>query len=105
MQHLVRRIPGHRHIRPALIEGATDVKLFGEEIHVNAEIIRLPGISGHADNQGLMKWAAAFKEKPQRVFVAHGDDQVCDLFAERLKQELGYSAVHSLQRHSGGPSH
>ena len=77
----------------ALIEGATDVKLFGEEIHVNAEIIRLPGISGHADNQGLMKWAAAFKEKPQRVFVAHGDDQVCDLFAERLKQELGYSAV------------
>lgn len=77
----------------ALIEGATDVKLFGEEIHVNAEIIRLPGISGHADNQGLMEWAAAFKEKPQRVFVAHGDDQVCDLFAERLKQELGYSAV------------
>lgn len=77
----------------ALIEGATDVKLFGEEIHVNAEIIRLPGISGHADNQGLMKWAVAFKEKPQRVFVAHGDDQVCDLFAERLKQELGYSAV------------
>ena len=31
----------------ALIEGATEVKLFGEEIHVNAQIVRLPGISGH----------------------------------------------------------
>lgn len=77
----------------ALVEGAKDVKLFGEEIHVNAEIVRLPGISGHADNAGLMKWAAAFKENPKRVFVAHGDDQVCDIFAKRLEEELGYSAM------------
>lgn len=77
----------------ALVEGAQDVRIFGEDIHVNAEIIRLPGISGHADNQGLMKWASAFKEKPKRVFVAHGDDQVCDIFAKRLEDELGYCAL------------
>ena len=77
----------------ALVEGATDVRLFGEDIHVNAEIIRLPGISGHADDQGLMRWASSFKEKPKRVFVAHGDDQVCDIFAKRLETELGYSAL------------
>lgn len=77
----------------ALVEGAKDVRLFGEDIHVNAEIVRLPGISGHADNEGLMKWAASFQEKPQRVFVAHGDDQVCDIFAQRLENELGYSAM------------
>ena len=77
----------------ALIEGAQDVRIFGEDVHVNAEIIRLPGISGHADNQGLMKWASAFKEKPKRVFVAHGDDQVCDIFAKRLEDELGYCAL------------
>ena len=77
----------------ALIEGATEVKLFGEEIHVNAEIVRMPGISGHADNEGLMRWADAFKEKPKKVFVTHGDDQVCEVFAKRLENELGYSAV------------
>lgn len=77
----------------ALVEGAQDVRIFGEDVHVNAEIIRLPGISGHADNQGLMKWASAFKEKPKRVFVAHGDDQVCDIFAKRLEDELGYCAL------------
>ena len=77
----------------ALVEGAQDVRIFGEDIHVNAEIIRLPGISGHADNQGLMRWASAFKEKPKRVFVAHGDDQVCDIFAKRLEDELGYCVL------------
>lgn len=77
----------------SLVEGASDVRIFGEEIHVNADIIRLPGISGHADNTGLMKWASEFKEKPKRVFVAHGDDQVCDLFARRLEDELGYQAL------------
>ena len=77
----------------ALIEGATDVKLFGEEIHVNAEIIRLPGISGHADNEGLIRWVSSFKEKPKRVFVCHGEDQVCELFAKRLETELGYKAM------------
>ena len=40
-----------------------------------------------------MKWASAFKEKPKRVFVAHGDDQVCDIFAKRLEDELGYCAL------------
>ncbi len=77
----------------SLVEGAQDVHIFGEEIHVNADIVRLPGISGHADNAGLMKWASAFNEKPKRVFVAHGDDQVCDLFAKRLEDELGYQAM------------
>lgn len=73
----------------SLIEGATDVKLFGEEIHVNADIVRLAGISGHADNQGLMKWAAAFSEKPQKVFVTHGDDQVCELLPKDWKKSWG----------------
>ncbi len=77
----------------SLVEGAKDVHIFGEEIHVNADIVRLPGISGHADNAGLMRWASSFKEKPKRVFVAHGDDQVCDLFAKRLEDELGYQAM------------
>ena len=74
----------------ALLEGATEMKLFGETVQVAAEICRMSGISGHADNEGLMRWASAFKEKPQRVFVTHGEDTVCTLFAERLKNELGY---------------
>ena len=78
----------------ALIDGTKEVKLFGEQIAVAAEITSLPGISGHADNAGLMKWASSFEEsKPERVFVTHGEDTVTEIFAERLRDELGYDAV------------
>ena len=33
----------------AIIEGAKEVKLFGEVVEVRAEIMQLPGMSGHAD--------------------------------------------------------
>lgn len=78
----------------ALIEGAEQVKLFGEEIHVAAEICQLPGISGHADVDGLLKWAGSFRENPpKQVFVTHGEDAVTEIFAGRLKEEFGYSAM------------
>lgn len=77
----------------AIIEGANPVKLFGEEIEVKAEIKRLEGISGHADNNGLIKWLQGFEKKPQRVFVTHGDDSICDLFTARIQNEFGYNAV------------
>ena len=39
-----------------------------------------------------MKWAGAFEQKPQKVFVTHGEDSVTELFAARLHDELGYDA-------------
>ncbi|MEG2203912.1 MAG: MBL fold metallo-hydrolase, partial [Oscillospiraceae bacterium] len=58
----------------AVLGGAEEVKLFGETVEVKAEIRQLANISGHADAEGLMRWAAALQAKPARVFVVHGDD-------------------------------
>lgn len=77
----------------SLLEGAKEVKLFGEDVYVAAEICQMPGISGHADVNGLLDWIGAFEKKPQRVFVTHGEDTVTDLFAERLCEEKGLDAV------------
>ena len=77
----------------ALIDGAEKVKLFGESIRVNAKIQQLPGISGHGDANMLIKWATHFSPKPRRVFVNHGDSNVCDIFTNRLKDEFGLSAT------------
>ena len=76
----------------SLLNGAKEVRLFGETIEVQARIENLPGISGHADINQLTQWAAAFEKKPQKVFVVHGEDKVTETFAEHLKQELGYDA-------------
>jgi len=77
----------------AIHEGARTVKLFGEEVQVNAEIAYLAGISGHADKEGLLKWVRGFEQKPQMIFVNHGDDQVCTEFAECLEQEFGIMTI------------
>ena len=74
-----------------LQEGARSVKLFGEEIAVNAEIAMLHGTSGHADKEGLLNWLAGFREKPRMVFVNHGDDSSCEAFRTTL-EAMGYHA-------------
>ena len=76
----------------SIVEGATEVKLFGETIQVKAQIKQLAGISGHADKDGLIDWISAFKEKPKKVFVVHGEDSVCTAFTECLKVEHGQRA-------------
>lgn len=76
----------------SLLEGTKTVKLFGESITVNANIVRLHGISGHADQAGLLRWLSAFEQKPKRVFVVHGEASVCDSFAALL-QDQGYDAM------------
>ncbi len=76
----------------ALLGGAKEVRLFGETINVQAEIRNMPGISGHADRDHLLAWAKAFRKKPKKIFVVHGDDKVCDSFAEYVSSELGVEA-------------
>ena len=74
-----------------LQEGAKTVKLFGEDIAVNAEIAMLHGTSGHADKNGLLNWLDGFTEKPKMVFVNHGDDASCEAFRATL-DSMGYHA-------------
>ena len=82
----------HGTLGRSLIEGAEEVTLFGEKVKVAAEICSLRGISGHADQSGLLHWAEGFKEKPKKVFVVHGEDHITDIFADLLHEKLGLDA-------------
>ena len=73
-----------------ILEGASEVKLFGETVDVRARIMAFQGLSGHADKNGLIEWLKGFQEKPRKVFIVHGEDTVCTSFAECLKYEHGY---------------
>lgn len=75
-----------------LIEGVTEVKLFGETIEVKASIESLKGISGHADQRGLLAWLKGFDTPLEHVFVVHGEDEVTDHFAELVTKEIGCPA-------------
>ena len=76
----------------SLLEGAKEVRLFGEAIEVKAHIELIDGISGHADRGGLQRWIRSFTTKPSHVFMVHGEDQVCTKFAQELQEDMGVEA-------------
>ena len=73
-----------------LIEGAQNVRLFGEDIAVRAEIRSLKGTSGHADQTGLINWLEGFSKKPYTVFLNHGNEESISVLRDELK-ERGYA--------------
>ncbi len=56
-----------------IVEGAKKVKIFGEEIAVNAEIEYIEGYSGHADQEWLMNFIYSFIQKPKQIILVHGE--------------------------------
>ena len=80
-----------------LIDGAKEVKLFGEPVMVAAEIYNLQGFSGHADQQGLLDWLGGFKTPPKEIFIVHGEEQSKNDFAAKIKEVYGYepTVIHS----------
>lgn len=76
-----------------LTEGQKDVVLFGEAVHVNAEIYNLEGFSGHADKEGLLGWLSGFKVKPKQLFLVHGELESKEALAASIREKLGYDPV------------
>jgi metallo-beta-lactamase family protein len=73
-----------------LIQGATEVKIFGEYVAVKATVSHLEGFSGHADASELMQWLRGFHSPPRQTFVVHGEPQASDALRTRIADELGW---------------
>ena len=75
-----------------LLAGDADVKLFGEDIAVKAEILRIDSFSSHADMPHLREWIK--KVKPgTRIFINHGEDKVTESFAGLVSTDTGKPAT------------
>ena len=72
-----------------IVDGAKVVRIFGEEIAVNAAIHTLGGFSAHADQKELMEWLSAFRNSPQ-VFVVHGEEETSMTFADLVRKRFGF---------------
>ena len=70
-----------------IVNGAERVKIFGEEIAVNARIEYIEGYSGHADQEGLMNFIYSFIQKPKHIFLVHGEPTSQDVFKDKIETE------------------
>ncbi len=72
----------------SIVNGAKKVKIFGEEIAVNARIEYIEGYSGHADQEGLMNFIYSFNDKrPSHIFLVHGEEESKLVLKEKIEEE------------------
>ncbi len=75
-----------------IMNGAKQIKIFGEPCPLNAKVVVMDSFSGHADKNELLQFVMDFKKKPKQVILVHGEEQASLTYAETLKQN-GLSAT------------
>ena len=68
----------------SIVNGAKKVKIFGEEMAVNAQIEYIEGYSGHADQEGLLNFIYSFIKKPKHIFLIHGEPESQDILKNKI---------------------
>ena len=68
-----------------IVDGAKKVKIFGEEIAVNARIEYIEGYSGHADQEWLLNFVYSFLRKPKTIFLVHGEPEGQVILKQKLQ--------------------
>ena len=69
-----------------IIDGASHIRLFGEDVPVRASIHTINGFSAHADQRELLQWRAGISGR-KGTFLVHGEAKVMNIFAAQLKGE------------------
>jgi metallo-beta-lactamase family protein len=96
--HLKQRLPSPRHTivlggymaagtrGRRLQEGAETLRMHGVDVPVRAAIESVPGLSGHADRRGLLRWLKDLP-RPKRVFLVHGEPESAEAFGNTLRND------------------
>lgn len=77
----------------SILDGDKDVSIFGEKIHVEAEIYNMQGLSGHADREGLLDWVGGLQKPPYEIFLVHGESDAKNSLANSIKDMFGYNCI------------
>jgi metallo-beta-lactamase family protein len=104
LHHLARRLPDSRNAvllvgfqaegtrGRSLLEGAKTVRIHGQDVPVNAEVIALNQFSGHAGKSELLRWLRGLPEAPRQMFLVHGEPEAAKSLQASVAAELGWNA-------------
>jgi metallo-beta-lactamase family protein len=76
-----------------LVDRASHVRIFGEDVPVRARIHTIGGLSAHADRTALLGWLGGFRRPPSRTFVVHGEETIAEEFAALVATRLHWPRV------------
>jgi metallo-beta-lactamase family protein len=81
----------------SMLEGAREVKMFGQWIPVRAEVADLPMLSAHADAEEITRWLSGFRRPPKMTFIVHGEPSASDALRVRIGRTLEWETTVPLQ--------
>lgn len=75
-----------------LAAGARTLRIYGQDVAINAEVIQLASASAHADADEILAWLRSAPRTPRKVFVTHGEPTAADTLRRRIEHELRWPA-------------
>ncbi len=102
LHHLRKRLPDDRNTvifvgfqaegtrGRRIMDGEKEIKIFGEMVPVNARIEKLENLSAHADYREILRWLGGFKNRPEKVFLVHGEPNAQDALKQKIVEKFGW---------------
>ena len=100
LHHLAQRLPDAKNAvllvgyqgegtnGRALQEGAQYLRIHGQEIKVNAEVVTIDQLSAHAGRSELLRWLSGFTAAPKQTFLVHGEPVALESFRAAITNRL-----------------
>ena len=76
----------------ALAAGSRELRVYGQDIRIRAEVVQLEGFSAHADSDAIIRWMRSAPQAPGMTYITHGEPEASDALRLRIKHELGWKA-------------
>ena len=76
-----------------LLEGDKEVKIYGKNYSVKANILEIEGLSAHGDQNDLVNWLSALENTPTKVFLVHGENQPADELRMKIIERYGFDCA------------
>jgi metallo-beta-lactamase family protein len=74
-----------------ILRGVDEIKLLGDVVRINAEVVMLTNVSAHADSNEILAWLKGAPKAPQKTFITHGELRSSEALQKRIEQELKWN--------------
>jgi metallo-beta-lactamase family protein len=76
-----------------LLEGCHEIKIYGKYYDVKARVEMIPGLSAHGDQKDLLDWISEIKNKPEKIFIIHGEKQAAETLLVKIRDTYGWDSI------------
>ena len=75
-----------------LLEGEKVLKVYGKTVPFKMQVTEIEGLSAHADHAELLDWLSDIEERPERIFIIHGEKEGAEALKKGIKETYGWES-------------